>query len=484
MFAPLRFGTVIAFLAFMFSSTGPASACSCFAPTPEDELRDRTLIATGRVEAYDGTAEVAACRATWDEMRDKCGPDAEVECRAPYLEKLATCSGEYRAHLRLETVWKGAAAPEKIVIGYDIDSGMCGLDIKPGDQLFVAGDLIDGRFLAVGACNSGPTEWLSLGEENARLALSVWEPYRRAWERLAQSARSAASDPKPWRELANFLDRNNDPDGALAALQHLSEIAPNDAAAAVDYARLISTHGDYVKAVTAWRHALSLAPADADVQRNLARARLLARDGVDPAEVDFTNLDLNNIRLDGANLRGKRFSGSHLEEVSFQKAHLEGAVFTDAELDQVDFSGAYLRGADFSAGKRAPGQLPLSYDAKSFVGADLAGARFAGAGIYISSIYEDAPLAENVAAANLAGATLSCANLTGETLSPHIASEREAIWGRHMADMSLLKRLVATQSGAKLGSDCAKTVAAYLALPSDCRPWSDARNLPYCRLPD
>ncbi len=53
-------------------------------------------------------------------------------------------------------------------------------------------------------------------------------------------------------------------------------------------------------------------------------------------------IDLSNVSLDGAHLKGTDFSGSNISGSSFKKADLSGVNFTDAKIENTSFEEANL----------------------------------------------------------------------------------------------------------------------------------------------
>lgn len=62
---------------------------------------------------------------------------------------------------------------------------------------------------------------------------------------------------------------------------------------------------------------------------------------------DLSNLELHEVNLEGASLRGANLNGSDLTLANFASANLEGATFVGAYLNGCSFRSANLNGADF-----------------------------------------------------------------------------------------------------------------------------------------
>lgn len=95
--------------------------------------------------------------------------------------------------------------------------------------------------------------------------------------------------------------------------------------------------------------------------------------------IDFSDLDLSNIRVsrgdfrescfNNANLEGAKFSDTHLESTCFKNARLKGASFGNSAFENVDFTGADLRNIDFSSASawkniKLEGTCHYHYDGK------------------------------------------------------------------------------------------------------------------------
>ena len=63
---------------------------------------------------------------------------------------------------------------------------------------------------------------------------------------------------------------------------------------------------------------------------------------------DFSDVDLKNIDLSGADLSGANFSGIDLKDINLSGANLSGANFTETFLKRTNFSQATLKGVKFN----------------------------------------------------------------------------------------------------------------------------------------
>lgn len=129
-------------------------------------------------------------------------------------------------------------------------------------------------------------------------------------------------------------------------------------------------------------------------------------------ERDFSNCDLSNAVVTGANLQGASFNQSKLN-----KANLQGANLHKADFGRAALVAANLRDANLS-------KTYCSY--ANFQGADLRGANFTNA--YLSNA--------NLRGANLCGANLTGAQITNDQLAQArtnlltiLPSGKKGLWG-------------------------------------------------------
>ncbi|MEO3845385.1 pentapeptide repeat-containing protein [Streptomyces sp. B22F1] len=130
--------------------------------------------------------------------------------------------------------------------------------------------------------------------------------------------------------------------------------------------------------------------------------------GADLYRADLTRANLYEADFTGANLYGADLTGADLREADFIDADLYGADLTGADLYDADFTRANLYEADLTgADLREADFTRANLDGADLTGADLYEADFTGANLYEADFTR-----ANLDGADFTGADLGEANLT------------------------------------------------------------------------
>jgi uncharacterized protein YjbI with pentapeptide repeats len=197
-------------------------------------------------------------------------------------------------------------------------------------------------------------------------------------EAAAQREVTEAISPFGASSVQVPLQPNSESDSPLeslrAALKHLQDVSPDEAAAIqADIADIEQVEAEF----TALENELQqeFAPA---ITREAAIA--IAQRGESLAMSDLSEMDLSGQNLAGVDATGARLWKTNLQGANLHGANLSGANLTAADLSHADLTGAVLDDADLSAallhGAKVTG---LSLEGASLGGLQLSGMDFNGA---------------------------------------------------------------------------------------------------------
>lgn len=153
-------------------------------------------------------------------------------------------------------------------------------------------------------------------------------------------------DPYAWRSLAKRAKVWRDVEREASAWEGLIGLEPDNPDVHVSAAKALTVLGNYSQTIDHLEKAINLDAKLLEAQHLLARARLLGTGEFDKKHIDYRNLDIRGIMLQGRPPEGVDFSNSVFEQVDAKDTMLHGARFRNAGFFDSDFSGAHLENAD------------------------------------------------------------------------------------------------------------------------------------------
>jgi hypothetical protein len=260
------------FAALYLLGSGSALACICgVIPTQITEYGD--LIAEGEVLSVD-TVPGNACIAAASEMRKACPDQADLTCRAPYLERLKGCpdalpmSFESTAVLKLSNVWKGPNT-ESLTLEYS-DGSSCGVTLIPGERIALIAHRSDSGGWTTDVCGIGKAGSFSRTDnEFGAVAHPLLVAYRAEGEEIAKKVAADPDSIDVALALAAYQEKGGYVDTALATYRGIVTRAPRTKTAYLAMVRLLMTKPKLFEALDVAREGLAHIPDDPDLVKFL-----------------------------------------------------------------------------------------------------------------------------------------------------------------------------------------------------------------------
>ena len=394
---------------------GVASGCTCFTPGPDALLDHALVIFHGKVERSDHRAG--------------------------------------RVRFKVFSVYKGLVDGEFVEMTFEPANGVnCGIGFREGAQQLVYGYLdasISDKYQlsAGGGCSQGDLR-------NPEGYQPTMDAYRYAVQAATESIRRAPKSVSAWDALATIQEKHRDYLPLLKTLSELEALSPRSPDVKERRGRVFAELQQWDRSLREYQRAIDLAPERERAKRGKDQALMkLGRLGeMDPARLDYSNMELLKAGFAKRDLRKVRFDRARLVDADFSEARLAGVSFENATLEKVTFKGADLAAARFARAQASQmdfSQCNLSsanfegvnFHTASFVDADLRGSRFKGVRSYATSFIRSV-----LSAADFSGAYLHLARFEDVELS-------NVDFSRATFDNATLRRarlVTAKMSGARL----------------------------------
>ena len=356
-------------------AAGPAWACSCASPEPDELVAELGILFRGALIS-----------------------ERELPPSADCGDQKCTLEGLFR----VEDPLKGTLG-QTVRITYFAPNMMCSPSFQVGQTVVVAAYGDAERGYETDGCTQFETTYdAEPSDSEASPVLAAAARHRASLAMLAAAAENEPGNPAPLIAQARFLASTSGALEAIALLDRVLAADPLQRDALLLKAELLSARKHDDQALALAESYLAAHPDDAEAKRRQVLSLIqLGRTGeVAKDWRDFSGLEAENLDFSKRDLGGASFRSGDLREISFAAANLQRANLTGASLRAADLTGAKLNGATLD-------------------GADLTNAKLAAADLRGAS-FKDA----NLTGTNLAAALYDDATVWPEGFNPAAAGAR------------------------------------------------------------